>query len=149
MLLLAGVGCAGWDYHRISQIYLPREQRAAAYRDDAMAHARRSWLFADAVRFAEVTTRPPTRDNAAWLLPAALQTLHYSPEPRVITQVIESASLLGRDELALTHLARFRAAFPREYRQWSADNRQLLQDAQAQQRAAGSAPLAPASAMNK
>lgn len=149
VLLLAGVGCAGWDYHRISQIYLPREQRAAAYRDDAMAHARRSWLFADAVRFAEVTTRPPTRDNAAWLLPAALQTLHYSPEPRVITQVIESASLLGRDELALTHLARFRAAFPREYRQWSADNRQLLQDAQAQQRAAGSAPLAPASAMNK
>ena len=49
-----------------------------------MAHARRSWLFADAVRFAEVTSRPPTRDNAAWLLPAALETLHYSPEPRVI-----------------------------------------------------------------
>ena len=149
VLLLAGVGCAGWDYHRISQIYLPREQRAAAYRDDAMAHARRSWLFADAVRFAEVTTRPPTRDNAAWLLPAALQTLHYSPEPRDITQVIESASLLGRDELALTHLARFRAAFPREYRQWSADNRQLLEGAQAQLRATGSAPKTPANAMNK
>ncbi len=148
-LLLAGSSYAGWDYHRISQLYLPREQRAAAYQDDAMGLARRSWLFADAVRFAEVTSRPPTRDNAAWLLPAALETLHYSPEPRVITRVIESASLLGRDELALAHLARFRAAFPREYRQWSDDNRLLLEGAQAQLRRANSAPQAAGSTAKK
>ena len=117
--------------------------------DDAMGLARRSWLFADAVRFAEVTSRPPTRDNAAWLLPAALETLHYSPEPRVITRVIESASLLGRDELALAHLARFRAAFPREYRQWSDDNRLLLEGAQAQLGRANSAPQAAGSTAKK
>ncbi len=128
-LVLAAVAYAGWDYHRISQLYLPREQRAAAYRADAMGEARKSWLYADAVRFAEVTTRPATRANAAWLLPEALRTLHYSPEPRVIVQVIESATLLGREDLALAHLARFRAAFPREYRQWTQDNRRVREGA--------------------
>ena len=123
---------AGWDYHRISQIYLPVEQRAAMYRDDAMGHARKSWLFADAVRFAEVTTRPAVRDNAAWMLPAALRTLHFSPEPRVAIKVIESATLLGRDDIALAHLARFRAAFPKEHAQWVQDNAKVLQGAREQ-----------------
>ena len=128
--MLAAVAYAGWDYRRISQIYLPPEQRAAAYRDDAMGQARRSWLYAGAVRFADVTTRPALQGNAAWLLPAALQALHFSPEPRVVIQVIESATLLGRDELALAHLARFRAAFPRAHARWAADNASVLEGAQ-------------------
>lgn len=135
-LLLAALAYAGWDYHRISQIYLPAEQRAAAYRDDAMGHARRSWLFAKPVLFAEVTTRPATRSNAAWMLPAALQTLHFSPEPRVISKVIESATLQGRDALALAHLARFRAAFAKEHQRWHEDNQRMLQGARAQLQAA-------------
>ena len=130
--MLAAVAYAGWDYHRISQIYLPLEQRAAMYRDDAMGHARRSWLYADVVRFAEVTTRPAVRDNAAWMLPAALRTLHFSPEPRVAIKVIESATLLGRDDIALAHLARFRAAFPKEHAQWVQDNAKVLQGAREQ-----------------
>ena len=138
-LMLAAVAYAGWDYHRISQIYLPVEQRAAMYRDDAMGHARKSWLYADVVRFAEVTTRPAVRDNAAWMLPAALQTLHFSPEPRVIQKVIESATLLRRDDVALAHLARFRAAFPREQQQWAEDNRRVLEGARTQSRAASEA----------
>ena len=138
-LMLAAVAYAGWDYHRISQIYLPVEQRAAMYRDDAMGHARKSWLYADVVRFAEVTTRPAVRENATWMLPAALKTLHFSPEPRVIQKVIESATLLGRDDVALGHLARFRAAFPREQKQWAEDNRRVLEGAQTQLRAASEA----------
>ncbi|MBK8667416.1 MAG: O-antigen ligase C-terminal domain-containing protein [Burkholderiales bacterium] len=121
-LLLAAVAYAGWDYHRVSQLYLPASQRAAAYQDDAWDAARRSWLFADVVRFAEVTSQPVTRDNAAWMLPAALRTLHFSPEARVATRVIESAALLGRDELALAHLARFKAAFPQAHRAWAEAN---------------------------
>ena len=140
-LMLAAVAYAGWDYHRISQIYLPVEQRAASYRDDAMGHARKSWLYADVVRFAEVTTRPAVRENAAWMLPAALQTLHFSPEPRVIRKVIESATLLGRDDVALGHLARFRAAFPREQKQWAEDNRRVLEGARTQSRAASEAEV--------
>ena len=140
-LMLAAVAYAGWDYHRISQIYLPVEQRAAMYREDAMGHARKSWLYADVVRFAEVTTRPAVRENAAWMLPAALQTLHFSPEPRVIQKVIESATLLGRDDVALGHLARFRAAFPREQAQWAEDNRRVLEGARTQLRAASEAEV--------
>ena len=79
----------------------------------------------------------------------AVKLLNMIPEPRVITRVIESASLLGRDELALAHLARFRAAFPREYRQWSDDNRLLLEGAQAQLRGANSAPQAAGSTAKK
>jgi len=130
-VLLCAVAYAGWDYHRISQIYLPAEQRSAAYRIDPMAAARASRLYADVVLFAEVTSHPATRDNAAWLLPAALRTLHFSPEPRVVIPVIESASLLGRDDLALAHLARFRAAFPREHRAWAEGNERTLKNAQA------------------
>lgn len=125
--MLAAVAYAGWDYHRIGQIYLPAEQRSAWYRDDAMGNAKKSWLFADSVRFAEVTTRPVTRENAPWMLLESLKALHFSPEPRVITKVIESATVLGREDLAIAHLARFKAAFPDKYRQWSDDNRRMAE----------------------
>jgi O-antigen ligase len=127
--MLCAAAYAGWDYHRVSQIYLPAGQRNAAYRDNPWVHAHQSWLFADVVRFAEVTSQTATRENAAWLLPQALQTLHFSPESRVIIRVIESASLLGLDDLALTHLLRFRAAFPREHQAWVEENQQLLDEA--------------------
>ena len=117
--LLAGVAYAGWDYHRISQLYLPYEERSRLYRFDARAHAQRSWLFSDVVRFAEVTTTPVTRENAERLLSDSLAALHFSPESRTAIKVIESASLLGKDDLALAHMARFRAAFPVEYREWA------------------------------
>ncbi|MFD2377686.1 Wzy polymerase domain-containing protein [Ottowia pentelensis] len=138
-LLLAATLYAGWDYWRISQVYLPPAQRTAWWRDDPMAAARQSWLFAGAVRFAEVTTRPVTRADAAWMLAAARQSLHYSPEPRVITRVIEAASLLGRDDIALAQMARFRAAFPADYRRWTQDNARLLQGLQHLQPAASGA----------
>jgi hypothetical protein len=141
--LLCGLAYVGWDYHRISQVYLPAEQRSAAYRDDPMGQAQKSWLYADVVRFADLTSRPATRDNAAWMLPTALQTLHFSPEPRVIIKLIESASYLGRDDLALAHLARFHAAFAREHRAWMDENERLLRSAQA---GLGAAPGVAASA---
>jgi len=124
-LVLAVCAYAGWDYRRVSQIYLPQEERAAAYRTvDPLAEAQKSWLFAGMVRFADLTMQRPTRDNAGWMLPTALQSLYFSPEPRVIERVIESASWLGQDDLALAHMARFKAAFPQEYQTWSARNHQ-------------------------
>ncbi|MEZ5606609.1 MAG: Wzy polymerase domain-containing protein [Burkholderiaceae bacterium] len=138
-LLLAATAYASWDYWRISQVYLSPEERTAWWRDDPMAAAQRSWLFAGGVRFAEVTTRPVTRADAAWMLAAASRCLHYSPEPRVIIRVIESASLLGQDDLALAHMARFRAAFPADYRAWTQDNDRLLEGARALRQAASAA----------
>ena len=123
-LLLAACAYTAWDYRRISQIYLQPSERAPEYRDDPLAHARHSAVFAGAVRFADLTMQTPTRENAAWMLPLALQSLTYSPEPPVIERVIESASWLGQDDLALAHMARYKAAFPKDYRAWSARNRQ-------------------------
>ena len=126
---LAGAGYAGWDYWRIGQLFLAEDERAPAFRNDTMGQAKRSWLFADLVRFADVTTRPATPQNAAVMLPDALQALHFSPEPRVIEKVIESAVLLGNDAVAIEQLARFKAAFPKEHRNWIENNRRITQDA--------------------
>jgi hypothetical protein len=121
--LLAGVAYAGWDYARVSQIYLPPEQRRAPWRQDALGAAQRSWLFAAQARFAELTLASLTRENAEWMHARAQEVLHYSPEPRVVERLIESASMTGRLDEAVLTLARFRAAFPRDYAAWQAQQR--------------------------
>ncbi|MBS0315521.1 MAG: O-antigen ligase C-terminal domain-containing protein [Proteobacteria bacterium] len=117
LLILAAI-----DYWRVSQIYLPTEQRAAAYQDDALAAARGAWLFRGPARFALLTLTDATPQNALFLRRLAEELLHYSPEPRVIEKLIESDLLLGRDEDARFHLARFRAAWPKECAAWLAKN---------------------------
>ena len=122
--LLVGLGYASWDYIRISQIYLPRDERLAAYEDDTLAKLKGSWLFARQVDFAELTLTTVTPANAARMHELAERTLHFSPEPRVITKWIESAELLGRDDEARAQAERFRIAFPTEFAQWL-DNKQV------------------------
>ncbi|MDO8778712.1 MAG: Wzy polymerase domain-containing protein [Burkholderiaceae bacterium] len=120
--LLAAVAYAAWDYHRVSQIYLAPQARDPAYRDDTLDKVRGSWLFRNQVRFAELTTTALRRGNAQWTFDTATGLLHYSPEPRVIEKVIESAVMLGRDDEALLHLVRYRAAFPDDYTKWRRAN---------------------------
>lgn len=117
-VLIAACGYAAWDYARISQLYLPREERLAVWRDDTLVKAKRSWLFADEVRFAELSLTPVTRANAAAMYDLARRTLHFSPEPRVIVKLIDSAVLLGHDDEALAQAERFRRAFPADYARW-------------------------------
>ena len=121
-VLTAGAACAlpllayaSWDYARVSQLFLPPTLRAEAYREDTLQKVRGSWLFRSEVLFAEVTTTPPTPDNAEALYAAALETLHFSPEPKVIAALLESARLLGRDN-AITQRIRAQAlvAYPKE-----------------------------------
>jgi hypothetical protein len=118
LVLLAATAYAGWDYARVSQIYVIPERRASFWADDTLSVVRRSWLFSGQARFAELTLATPDRGNAQRLYPLALDVLHYSPEPRVIERAIESATLLGRDRDAVLLLARYRAAFPQEYEAW-------------------------------
>ncbi|HWT17656.1 MAG TPA: Wzy polymerase domain-containing protein, partial [Variovorax sp.] len=117
-VLAAAVGYATWDYIRISQIYLPREERLPAYEDNTLDKARKSWLFARQVDFAELTLTRVTPANAAAMHSLAERTLHFSPEPRVIVKLIESAELMGRDQEARDQAERFRIAFPAEYERW-------------------------------
>ncbi len=119
-VMLGAALFAGWDYWRVSQIYLAHEERNPAYRIDPLSKARNTWLFRDQVDFAELTTTKLTRANAAHMAALARRLVHYSPEPRVIKVLIDSLTLLGRDDEALVHLARFRAAFPAEYAHWRA-----------------------------
>ncbi|WP_296697029.1 Wzy polymerase domain-containing protein [Rhodoferax sp.] len=123
IVLIAFVGYAAWDYHRISQIYLAPEQRAAAYRDNTLEKMGDSWLFRDQVRFAQLTITSLSAENALQVNALAKHLLHFSPEPRVIEKLIESAVLLGRDDEALFYLQRYRAAFPERHARWAAMQR--------------------------
>ena len=113
--MLAVAAYTGWDYWRVGQLFLPQSYRAEAYRDDTLAKVETSWLFRDMVRFARVTTTSPTPENAAALSADALQALHYSPEPRVIGALLESARLLGQESAATEHIRRqWRANYTHE-----------------------------------
>ena len=122
MVLLVTCGYALWDYHRVSQIYLPPENRSPAYRTDTLAKIHGSRIFANQVAFAELTITPLTPANAQWTYDTAKHLLHYSPEPKVIEKLIESAAMLGWEDDAVEHLARYRAAFPDDYARWVALN---------------------------
>ena len=71
----------------------------------AFTAARQSWFFGHAVRFAEVTSTPVTTDNAQAMVLASQAALHYSPEPKVIGKLIQSARLTGNEALAQWHEA--------------------------------------------
>jgi O-antigen ligase len=117
-ILIAICAYAAWDYWRISQIYLTPERRSAFYRIDTLAKIQGSWLFKNQVKFAELTITELTPDNAERMYDLALDLLHFSPEPRVVQKLIESATLLGKDTEAVYYLQRFKAAFPADYQKW-------------------------------
>ncbi|MDR0480035.1 MAG: Wzy polymerase domain-containing protein [Burkholderiaceae bacterium] len=145
LALLAFIGYAGWDYWRVGQLFLAEDQRAPIFRHNTMGQAKRSWLFAGIVNFAEVTTRSTTRENAPIQLREALETLHFSPEPRVIEKVIASAALLSENGVASEQLARFKASFPDDLRAWNDENHRISEDAQQQFQGAASQQGLPSS----
>ena len=119
-VLIAITGFIAFDYHRVSQMYLPVAQRSAWYQGDALRHALESPLFTRQAQFAELVISPVTRDNAPRMLALSTSLMHYSPEPRVIEALIESAVQLHFDDIAAFHLARYRDTFPVPYAAWSA-----------------------------
>ncbi|MGI9133307.1 MAG: Wzy polymerase domain-containing protein, partial [Rhodoferax sp.] len=116
----AALWALAWDYWRVSQLYLAPAERASAYREDTRDKVRGSWWFEDQVLFAELTTTTLTPANAGHLHALALRLLHFSPEPRVVQKLIESATLLGLADEALLYQQRFKAAFADEYARWAA-----------------------------
>lgn len=116
--LIAFLLFSAWSYWRVSQLYLSQPERAAAYRDDTMDKVRGTWLFQNPVQFAELTTTPLAADNAGHLHALAQQLLHFSPEPRVVEKLIESAVMLGQEDVAEYYLQRYKAAFPKEHALW-------------------------------
>jgi hypothetical protein len=118
--MIAFAGYAAYDYHRVSQIYLDVPSRSSWYSGDALGHAQRSVLFQRQARFAELVTTPVTPASAARVLNLAADLIHFSPEPRVIEALIESATMLHMDDVAMFHLARYKEVYPKDYAAWSA-----------------------------
>jgi len=117
-LLTVLIAQAGWEYWRVRQIYLPLEARASAYRTGTLDKVRDSRFFQRQVAFAEFTLSTLTPANAQWTLDTATELLHFSPEPRVIEALLESALLLHRNDIFQHHLVRYNAAFPLEHAAW-------------------------------
>jgi O-antigen ligase len=117
-ILMLALTYVAWDYFRMSQLYTPTDERAERYRDDTFNKARGTWLFSSQVLFAQVTTTDLDLSNAEAMLAASLTTLHNSPEPRTIEKVIGSAALLNRPDLVREHMAKYEAAWPRQFDEW-------------------------------
>ena len=116
--LLLAAAVVAFDYHRVSQIYLPAAQRHSAYRMQALAHAQASWFFQGHARFAQLALTPLSADNAAEQLRLAQWLLHHSPEPLVIERLLDAAALLGDAQTQAFHAARYQAAYPGDHARW-------------------------------
>lgn len=122
IILAAILTFIAWNYWRVSQLYLAPEARAVAYRDGTLEKVRDSWLFRDQVEFAELTTTSLAPENAEYLYAMALRLVHFSPEPRVVQKLIDSATMRSDVEAARFYAERFKAAFPQAYAAWALES---------------------------
>jgi O-antigen ligase len=122
---VAGAGIA-WDYYRVSQLYRPMASRPLAYQEGTLAKVSNTLLFTNQVDFALLTTTQLTRENAPQIHTLATELLHFSPEPRVIEKLIESALLLGMDDEVAFQLRRYRVAYPEDHARWARAQRPAL-----------------------
>ena len=109
----------GWDFYRVSQLYKPASERPVGLRNDTARKVGATPFFKEQVDFAALTTTRLTQANAAQVFAMANALLHFSPEPRVIEPLIESAVLLGKSDVAAYHITRYRMAYPASYARWS------------------------------
>ncbi len=137
-LVLPLLAVVAWDYIKVSQLYLPANRRLEMYKVRTYEKARTAWFFQDQVLIAQVGVTPLTRENANLVLEDALDSLHVAPDSRIIRRVIESAELLGRQDLVELHTARYKAAWPQQFAEW--------QTLRAPQSARSSLPVSPSAA---
>ncbi|WP_353235562.1 Wzy polymerase domain-containing protein [Diaphorobacter ruginosibacter] len=118
---LAGVFIVSHDFLRMSQLYVEPPQRIAKWRDLTAREVSESPdFFTDQAEFAWLTTASINERNAVQMHAMARRMLHYSPEPRVITKLIESAQLLGFQAEVDEQLELLRIAYPDAYAHFKA-----------------------------
>lgn len=122
---LAIAAYVGWDFYRVSQLYRPLADRPPSLRQDTVRKVGNTPFFTDQVDFALLTTIELSPSNAGQVFGVANKLLHFSPEPRVIEPLIESATMLGLDDEAAFHLKRYRAAYPADYERWREQGRRI------------------------
>ena len=105
----------GWDYLRVTQLYLPAKDRLARFEYDTLNKVRHSVFFSNEVLFAQVNNSQPAPANAKAILSGALVAIHAYPEPRMAEKLIAAALLSDDTELAKYHAVRFKATWPQEF----------------------------------
>ncbi len=128
LLVIFGTLYAGWDYWRVSQVFLKPQDRAEHYRANPIDSARDSWLFRDVAEFALLTTTTLTLENAEQMQKLAERQLHYSPEPAVIEVLIASHDLLNETDAAQRLCEKYRNAFPTQFDKWNAKRAKRTSD---------------------
>jgi len=117
-LSLLVIGFVAWDYHKVSQIYLPDHMRMASFKENTFNKSRDTLLFREHVLIAQVVGTGLNADSAAPMLQASLAALHIAPDSRIIRRVIESAALMGKTDVVRFYIARYRATWPEQYEEW-------------------------------
>jgi O-antigen ligase len=120
--LLAMTTWVGWDYVRVSQIYLQPAVRLPAFRDNPLEAVQGLVFFQDQLKFADFAMVTLTPDNAASVRARGLELLHFSPEASVLEKLIASQRLLGRLDEAAYYLERFQASYPDKYQKFIKNN---------------------------
>jgi O-antigen ligase len=119
VVLVLATAFVAFDYHKVSQMYLQPEERSAWY-PQPMAAAKSSVFFRSHAKFAELQITPLTRETAPRVLELSSDLVEWSPEPRIIEKLIESATMMELDELAAFHLRRYKTAYPAAFANWQA-----------------------------
>jgi hypothetical protein len=114
---------AAADYWRVSQaFFVPASMRLTNIWSGSQSQVKNTWLFAPQVEFAELVTTDVTPANAQAMHALALRVLHYSPEPRVIEKLLDSARLSGLEADMALYADRFARANPQDHARWLQKN---------------------------
>lgn len=127
-IIVAGLALGayvGWDFYRVSQLYRPLADRPPSLREDTFRKVGSTPFFKDQVDFALLTTIELSPGNAGQVFGVANKLLHFSPEPRVIEPLIESANMLGLGDEAAFHQGQYHAAYPADYERWREQGRRI------------------------
>jgi O-antigen ligase len=117
--LLAMTTWVGWDYVRVSQIYLQPAVRLPAFRDKPLEAVQGLVFFQDQLKFADFAMVTLTPDNAASVRARGLELLHFSPEASVLEKLIASQRLLGRQDESAYYLLRYQASYPDSFQKFT------------------------------
>lgn len=107
------------SYARVSNLYGVAATRAGIFDPFGELQEHDVFLFVDEVAFSRLAL-PLHRANAQEQYALAEDLLHYSPEPRVIERLLESAEFLGRSSAVAFYKARYAQAFPERFIEWLA-----------------------------
>lgn len=116
-----------FDYWRVTQVYLPPELRIAELQSDltldkTLIYSSKTVFFPGQAMFATVAFVEPDKNNAIVINKMANELLRFSPEPRVIRRLLESAWIIGDKEQFEYHKKRFEVGYPKEYKKWDAES---------------------------